>query len=241
MSDQETRNDENVESTDSDNEIDYVGLKNQGATCYMNSLLQALFHLPAFRRIVYKMPTTGKEDINKNIPLNLQRLFAMMQFSDLPCSTKALTNSFGWKEDDTFMQHDLQEFSRVLIDNLETKLKSDPELHDSISNLFKGETVQYIRCKNVPYESIRAQDFYDISLQVKDCANLQESFEKYIQKEQLVGENQYHSDEYGLQDADMGTEFTKFPSVLHLHLQRFQFNHETEQMQKINDKFEFPE
>ena len=39
MSDQDIRNDENVESTNTDNEINFVVLKNQGATCYMNSLL----------------------------------------------------------------------------------------------------------------------------------------------------------------------------------------------------------
>ena len=242
MSDQElTRNDENAEFINTDNEVHFVGLKNQGATCYMNSLLQALFHLPAFRRIVYKMPTTGNEDVSKSIPLNLQRLFAMMQFSDLPCSTKSLTKSFGWGDDETFMQHDLQEFSRVLIDNLETKLKGDPELKDSISNILKGQYVSFIRCKDVNYKSSRDEDFYDLTLQVKGCSDLQESFQKYIQKEQLVGNNQYKTDEYGLQDAEMGVEFTKFPSVLHLHLSRFEYDAETDQMTKINDKFEFPE
>ncbi|KAI3938564.1 hypothetical protein MKW98_016069 [Papaver atlanticum] len=31
-------------------ETDYVGLKNQGATCYLNSLLQTLYHIPYFRK-----------------------------------------------------------------------------------------------------------------------------------------------------------------------------------------------
>jgi hypothetical protein len=29
----------------------YVGLKNQGATCYMNSLLQYLYNIPYFRKV----------------------------------------------------------------------------------------------------------------------------------------------------------------------------------------------
>lgn len=36
---------------DSKKETGYVGLKNQGATCYMNSLLQTLFHIPYFRKV----------------------------------------------------------------------------------------------------------------------------------------------------------------------------------------------
>lgn len=38
-------------SYDSKRETGYVGLKNQGATCYMNSLLQTLFHIPYFRKV----------------------------------------------------------------------------------------------------------------------------------------------------------------------------------------------
>eukprot|EP01083_Nonionella_stella_P286974 976745_1 len=34
----------------------FVGLKNEGATCYMNSMLQTLYHIASLRRNVYKIP-----------------------------------------------------------------------------------------------------------------------------------------------------------------------------------------
>lgn len=37
--------------------------------------------------------------------------------------TTELTKSFGWKGFDSFLQHDVQEFNRVLQDKLEEKMK----------------------------------------------------------------------------------------------------------------------
>ncbi len=40
-----------------------------------------------------------------------------------PKGTTELTKSFGWDTVDSFMQHDVQEFNRVLQDTLEKKMK----------------------------------------------------------------------------------------------------------------------
>jgi ubiquitin carboxyl-terminal hydrolase 7 len=42
---------------------------------------------------------------------------------NLAAGTTELTKSFGWKSLDSFLQHDVQEFNRVLVDKLESKMK----------------------------------------------------------------------------------------------------------------------
>ena len=98
-------------SWDSKKHTGYVGLKNQGATCYMNSLLQVLYFTNLLRKAVYKMPTES-DDSQKSVALALQRVFHELQFHDKPVGTKKLTKSFGWETLDSFMQHDVQEFLR---------------------------------------------------------------------------------------------------------------------------------
>lgn len=100
----------------------YVGLKNQGATCYMSSLLQSLFFTNYFRKSVFDIPTADDEP-SKSVALALQRVFYQMATSPSAVDTTELTKSFGWTSLESFMQHDVQEFNRVLQDNLEGKMK----------------------------------------------------------------------------------------------------------------------
>jgi ubiquitin carboxyl-terminal hydrolase 7 len=97
-------------------------LKNQGATCYLNSLLQSLYYTNYFRKATYAIPTENDEP-SKSVPYALQRLFYHMQFSDHAVGTNELTKSFGWDSMDAFHQHDVQELNRVLQDNLENTMK----------------------------------------------------------------------------------------------------------------------
>ncbi|KAJ3194436.1 hypothetical protein HK101_002705 [Irineochytrium annulatum] len=215
----------NFQNYDSKKETGYVGLKNQGATCYMNSLLQSLYFTTYFRKATYAIPTENDEP-TKSIPLALQR-------------TTELTKSFGWDTLDSFMQHDVQEFNRVLQDNLESKMKGT-SAEGAIAKLFVGKYKSYIKCINVDYESARIEDFYDIQLNVKGFKTLKDSFVDYVAVETLDGDNKYQAEGHGLQDAKKGVTFTEYPPVLHLQLKRFEYDIERDAMVKINDRYEFP-
>ncbi|XP_065066038.1 ubiquitin carboxyl-terminal hydrolase 7-like [Rhopilema esculentum] len=217
----------------------YVGLKNQGATCYMNSLLQTLFFMSELRKAVYQMPTET-DDINKSVGLALQRVFYDLQFSEESVGTKKLTRSFGWETLDSFMQHDAQELCRVLLDNMESKMKGTI-VEGTIPRLLEGEMVSYVQCLHVDYRSNRKEPFYDIQLSIKGKKNVYESFKEYITPEKLEGDNKYDAGDYGMQDAKKGVIFKKLSPVLHLHLLRFQYDPMTDSNYKINDRYEFPE
>ncbi|KAJ3669934.1 hypothetical protein LUZ60_010258 [Juncus effusus] len=226
-------------SYDSKKETGFVGLKNQGATCYMNSLLQTLYHIPYFRKAVYHMPTTENDMPSGSIPLALQSLFYKLQYSESSVSTKELTKSFGWDTHDAFMQHDVQELNRVLSEKLEDKMKGTV-VEGTIQQLFEGHHMNYIECINVDYKSTRKESFYDLQLDVKGCKDVYASFDKYVEVEKLEGDNKYHAEQFGLQDAKKGVLFIDFPPVLQLQLKRFEYDFMRDTMVKINDRYEFP-
>lgn len=83
----------------------YIGLGNQGATCYMNSLLQSLYMTPEFRQFIYSWQYIPDLHGDKDycIPYQLQKLFAKLQLSRRSfVDTKGLTKSFGWDNASSF-------------------------------------------------------------------------------------------------------------------------------------------
>ena len=108
----------------------HVGLINQGATCYLNSLVQALYHIPSFKEFVLSVDSSAK------IISALRLLFARMHLSeDCAVSTKDLTTAFGWSNADVFEQHDAQELLVSIADALS---QESSDLDDFFTKNFKG-------------------------------------------------------------------------------------------------------
>lgn len=83
----------------------------------------------------------------RSIPLQLQKLFARLQLSDLRAvKTKDLTKSFGWTDADAFTQHDVQELLRVLFDALERVMKGTAQAN-LINDLYEGQMKDYVQCQ----------------------------------------------------------------------------------------------
>ena len=178
-----------------------MGLVNQGCTCYLNSLLQLLFHTGYFRSAVYRMATNhtgGAEESGggAKIPQALQELLFQMQERKTAPSTKGLTDAFGWAEREVFIQHDIQELAAILRDNLETKMKGTPS-EGAINRLFEGKGVTITSTLDGTYSSRREDTFYDIHLPITKLSNMIESFRTLSAKDQLVGDNKYKVDEPG--------------------------------------------
>ncbi|XP_022306322.2 ubiquitin carboxyl-terminal hydrolase 40-like [Crassostrea virginica] len=226
------------------------GISNQGATCYLNSLLQTLFFTTEFRDALFSLGEMELGSLNKRntgvkvrvIPLQLQKLFARLLMSDRQSvSTTELTDSFGWINNEELQQHDVQELNRILFSAIEDSLVGTSGRF-LIKQLYHGAIVNQIECLVCGKISEREEDFLDLSIAVSGASSLESALRSYYcDTETMDGKNQYRCEKCNkLVDARKGAKLRSLPQVLTISLLRFSFDIIKMDRYKETGKFVFP-
>lgn len=229
-----------------------VGLKNVGNTCWFSAVIQSLFNLLEFQRLVlhyspparvHDLPRNQKEHRNLPFMQELRNLFSLMvgskrKYVDPSRAVEILKDAFKSSES---QQQDVSEFTHKLLDWLEDafqmKAEEDREGEkpkNPMVELFYGRFLAVGVLEGKKFEN--TEMFGQYPLQVNGFKDLHECLEAAM----IEGEiESLHSAE---NSARSGQEhwFTELPPVLTFELSRFEFNQALGRPEKIHNKLEFP-
>lgn len=244
----------------------YVGLRNLGSTCYMNSLLQILFMNKTIKNyLLYHIPILddqSEEETKNDLPLQLKKVFLYLEYSEkksyAPLDwTFAFKDELGINPTNVSQQQDAQEFLQLLCERFETsidiyrrKLESKGASTipvDILRHTFGGKLCNQVfqsQCNGFSegkMKDIREQEesFVCISLEVKNSKDLVTSLGKFVQGEEIS--------DYLWEDNCPRVTITKRQVISELsdmvifHLKRFELNFDTFHREKVNDSFSFPQ
>lgn len=210
----------------------YRGLRNQGATCYLNSVLQTLFMTEEFRKAVIELKlSNGKKNC---VSEALQMLFHDLE-SGKPGSatTYRVTNALEIRN--VCEQQDAAEYYQKILSLTENKA----------AEIFQGEKKHSTVCKYGSHDPVEElNSFFSLAIPMDSderLINIEQSFGALFDSMVMEGEDQlYCKTCQDKTDMEMRCTILEWPEVLTLHLQRFNLDYSYMVYRKNNCPVKIP-
>ncbi|XP_051874064.1 ubiquitin carboxyl-terminal hydrolase 47-like isoform X7 [Pristis pectinata] len=223
----------------------FAGIHNQGATCYLNTLLQTLYMSPEVKDAINRLnekPIQSKKNLNKNISIDhqLKELFEKLDAKETG-NTHGITRNLGIK---VYKQQDVAEYFRKIVNKLAEE--SDGETCN-ISQIYQSKVINSLTCLECNVEAPEECCLLDIPLPIhlNDCGSRIESvnaaLQDFLKVVTLDGDNLCYCETcHKKTKTEMRYYFERLPQILVLQLKRFEFDYSMMTLKKLHNKVEIP-
>ena len=222
---------------------DYIGLRNYGATCYFNALMQQLYMIDEIKSKINQIKLNN-ENMKYNPTYQIQSLFYYLKYSINQVHSpmhliQSFNSVFNNQPIDVRVQQDCEEFFNILVEKIEES-SGNKSLFDDIFKIKISSEIISLD-DTCPYYSETITPYNSISLDIKNKKTLQEAFESYVKGEILEGENKFYIDKFDKKVPILRrTTLKSLPLITIVHLKRFDFDYMNFEKTKLNDYLSFP-
>ena len=218
----------------------FVGLKNLGCTCYINSLIQTFYNMPLLREGILKCENPNFTE--KNCLFQLIKVFYSLKFLQTNYYTPtSFIENYDNEKLNVSVQMDVFEFFCDFLDKIEQKLKGSRN-ENIIKYFFMGRQNDVLKFENgCNHHRKHESQFYSIQLQVHGKKDIYDSLNSLIEGEKMDGANSIFCQECNKKfPAIKSQNFKILPRFFMFVLKRFEYDYKTYKKMKINDYYEFP-